>query len=452
LAAPIHGLDRQRFPFTPRRVKRPRVIVAGCGICSRVVCLPRQDREDSQMSRGSRAAVIALLALLVCSTAARANQIVTVTIPATAGEVDSKWLSYPGPPRANVLLPTGYSPVKAYPLLVLLHGLQSNYDWYAANGIQQTMAGLDAIVVMPEGASGWYTDWWNDGERSNPSWESYELNEVLPYIRRHYRILRQRRYHAIAGISMGGLGATYLGGRLPGFFGSVATLSGFVDPQIYGVLISEGETLTSLAPLKGDLDFNAVEGPPNGFYATGHNPVALVENLLDTRLFVSTGTGVPTSAELGILGPALEGSLLEGGIIYPMNRAYGTALAAAGLNATYQAHAGGHDLPNFRNELEAMLAWGLFKRVASHPRSWVDQTVAAEGRLWDIAYRFATPPDAVVQFRQSARSLSVTAAGSNVTVTTSRGCTITTPTPATVRLPGHCGSRRRGRLRQAQSN
>jgi S-formylglutathione hydrolase FrmB len=390
------------------------------------------------MGRGTLAAMSALLALLVCDTAARANQIVTVSIPATAGEVASKWLSYPGPPRANVLLPTGYSRRKAYPLLVLLHGLQSNYSWYAKNGIQQTMAGLDAIVVMPEGASGWYTDWWNDGQRSSPSWESYELNEVLPYMLRHYRILPQRRYHAVAGISMGGLGATYLGGRLPGYFGSAATLSGFVDPQIYGVLISEGEPLTSLAPIEGDLDFNAVEGPPSGFYATGHNPSALVENLLHTRLFVSTGTGSLTSAELRIPGPALEGSLLEGGIIYPMNRAYRTSLDGAGVNVTYQSHPGGHDIPNFRSELDAMLAWGPFKPVVSHPRSWANETVATEGRLWDIAYRFATPPDAVVQFHRSDRSLSVSAAGSSVTLTTSRGCTITTPTPAAVRLPSHC--------------
>ncbi len=390
------------------------------------------------MGRGMLVAVIGALALFVCNTAGRANQIVTVTIPATAGEVASKWLPYPGPPRANVLLPMGYSRRKAYPLLVLLHGLQSDYDWYAKNGIQQTMAGLDAIVVMPEGASGWYTDWWNNGQRSNPSWESYELNEVLPYVLRHYRILPQRRYHAIAGISMGGLGATYLGGRLPGFFGSVATLSGFVDPQIYGVLVSEGETLTSLAPLEGDWEINAVEGPPSGFYATGHNPTALVENLLHTRVFVSTGTGSLTDAELHILGSALVGGLLEGAIIYPMNRAYRAALDAARANVTYQVHPGGHDLPNFRNELEAMLAWGPFKPVVSNPRSWVDQTVATEGRLWNIAYHFATPPDAVVQFHRSGRSLAVTAAGSSVTLTTSRGCTITTATPATVRLPRRC--------------
>ncbi len=39
---------------------------------------------------------------------------------------------------------------------------------------------------------------------------------------------------------MGGLGAAYLGGRLPGFFGSIGVLSGFVDLQIIPEFVSLG--------------------------------------------------------------------------------------------------------------------------------------------------------------------------------------------------------------------
>jgi S-formylglutathione hydrolase FrmB len=158
-------------------------------------------------------------------------QLVTIEIPAPAGEIGSKWLSYPGPPRANVLLPSGYNPRKHYPLVVFLNGLDFDYDSYAQYGLTKPFDRINAIVVMPEGENGWFTDWWNDGARGSPSWESYELESVIPAILARYPILPQRRYHALIGISMGGLGATYLGGRLPGFFGSVASLSGFVDPQ-----------------------------------------------------------------------------------------------------------------------------------------------------------------------------------------------------------------------------
>jgi S-formylglutathione hydrolase FrmB len=390
------------------------------------------------MGRGKWVVALAAVTFLMTGAAARANQLVTVAIPSN-GLVAAKWVPYAGPPRADVLLPTGYNRKRAYPLLLLLHGLQSDYDWYASVDIEQLFASLDAIVVMPEGASGWYTDWWNNGERGNPSWESYELDVVLPYVLHHYTIRPPRRYHAIAGISMGGLGATYLGGRLPGFFGTVATLSGFVDPQQYGYWAAEGEPITSEAPLKGDLDFDAVEGPPNGFYAAGHNPTALVDNLRFTRIFQSTGTGVPMASELSSPGPSTEGVALEGGIIYPMNRAYHAALAAAGVPSTYEVHPGGHDKPNFINELKALLAWGLFKPVVSDPHAWTNETVATQGQLWDIGYRFDAPPTAVVTFRQTGDRLSVSGAGSGVTLTTAGGCTVRVMTPAVVKLAsGRC--------------
>ena len=41
----------------------------------------------------------------------------------------------------------------------------------------------------------------------------------------------------------------------------------------------------------------SVIGPGTGFYATGHNPSAVVENLQYTRVFMSAGNGVPTPAD-----------------------------------------------------------------------------------------------------------------------------------------------------------
>ena len=86
-----------------------------------------------------------------------------------------------------------------------------------------------------------------------------------------------------------------------------------------------------------------------------------------------------------------------------------------------------------------MLAWGLFKPVITDPSAWTNATVATQGQLWDIGYRFTHPPTALVRFRQSGNTLSISAAGSPVTLTTSGGCVIETATPATVQLPtSHC--------------
>ena len=84
-----------------------------------------------------------------------------------------------------------------------------------------------------------------------PPGRATSLQTVIPTILAAYPILPQRRYHALIGISMGGLGATYLGGRLPGFFGSVASLSGFVDPQWNATVVQPAMAVFSDASVEG---------------------------------------------------------------------------------------------------------------------------------------------------------------------------------------------------------
>lgn len=258
---------------------------------------------------------------------------------------------------------------------------------------------------------------------------------VLRTILDRYPILPQRRDHAIAGTSMGGGGAVYLAGRLPGFFGSAASLSGWVDPQASAQSDQALMATFALAPFKGDHDPNPVDGPPDGFYADGHNPTRLAANLEHTRVFVSTGTGIPNNTPAAPVDPIGDA---EEKAIYAMNTLYAPALRAAGVHVTYQVHPGGHDIPAFMSEVKAMLAWGLFKPVVTDPTSWASVTVATTGQLWDVGYRFSQPPVQVVHFRLDGSALSITAAGSPVTLRTSGGCVIKADTPTTVRLPAHC--------------
>jgi S-formylglutathione hydrolase FrmB len=293
---------------------------------------------------------------------------------------------------------------------------------------------------MPDGGpAGWYADWWNDGERGEPSWETYELDDVLPAIEHRYLIKPQRRDHALVGISMGGLGATYLGGRLPGFFGSVATLSGFVDPGAFPAVVDPAVGLTSAALFKGDHNPDPVYGPPSGFYFKGHNPTQLAANLRHTRVFESTGNGVPSKSGLqhlttGGTTAIPSGTALEAPIIHPMNQFYVRALRRVHVNVTYQDHPGGHDIPDFIDEVKAAIRWGLFKSVPEHPTRWTNDTVATHGSLWGIGYHFTRPPTRVVRFHRSGNRLSISRAGSSVTLRLAGGRVIRTRTPAIVRL------------------
>jgi S-formylglutathione hydrolase FrmB len=381
--------------------------------------------------RGKRVAAVwlAVLAAFAAGTGvARANQLVTITLPDRNGEIPSSWLTYPGPPRADVLLPDGYDPGKSYPLIVFLPGFSNTYTVLDADMMdaQHVLSGLQAIVVSPEGEKGWYADWYNNGAYGTPQWESYILDEALPQILARYRILAQRRYHALFGVSMGGLGTGYLGGRLPGFFGSIGVLSGYVDTQIVPELPTLGmDALTGVAP-------GSVVGPSTGFYATGHNPTALVRNLQYTRVFMSAGNGIPTPPD-GTGGG--QGNAEEAGVIRPMSDAYDAALKDAGIDVTYQAHNGCHCWPDFQDELRAAIAWGPFKPVIDHPENWVNDTVATHGQLWDIGYQFAAHPNAVVRFTRAGSRLQISPAGTSVTLTTSRGCVLHLATPADLQVP-----------------
>jgi S-formylglutathione hydrolase FrmB len=382
------------------------------------------------MIRGASVMLAATLAVCaLCCGVASANELVTITIPDRHGEIPAKWLTYAGEPRADVLLPTGYNSKRAYPLIVFLPGFTNTYKVLGPTMMdaQKVLAGLHAIVVSPEGEVGWYVDWYHNGAYGTPQWESYELDDVIPQVLARYRILPQRRYHALFGVSMGGLGAAYLGGRLPGFFGSIGVLSGFVDPQISPGIISVAMDAASGVPT------GTVLGPAEGFYATGHNPTALVKNLQYTRVFMSAGNGVPSPADGGGEGGVANAE--ESGIIRPMSDAYDTALKAAGVEVTYQTHVGCHCWPDFDAELRNAIAWGPFKPVVADPADWTNETVATHGQLWDIGYRFTKHPDAVVRFTRTGGRLRISSAGTRVTITTSHGCVLHLATPADVVIP-----------------
>ena len=326
--------------------------------------------------------------------------------------------------RVNVYLPAGYDGVRRFPVLYLLHGASSAYDYWAAperGDLLNTVKGFAGIIVMPEaGDNGWYANWWNGGQRANPAWESFYLDELIPYVEQHLAVLPGRQNHAIAGVSMGGQGAIYLASQLPGYFGTAASFSGAVDiesPEWQTAVEGSGDQ--PLTTIFGDLS-------AQHFYWVGHNPTRLVANLMNTRVYVTVGDGKPqTQADrtktIETVGEA---------VIRPQSLHFSSAARAAHVPVTLVLHGGIHDWPYFRHDLADAIHWNLFASVSPAPTTWTYQTVSQHGDAYGYKFAFQQPPDAIETFSLDNGTLTGTGSG-HVTVTTPTGQNLTLTMPFT---------------------
>lgn len=119
----------------------------------------------------------------------------------------------------TVLLPNDYDkePDKKYPTLYLLHGMtETNRIWFDRGHVKDIMdqltasgEAIDIIIVAPNAGGRFEDDAWN-GYFDMPGWkyETFFFEEFLPFIESKYRVIGNKQNRAIAGLSMGGGGAT----------------------------------------------------------------------------------------------------------------------------------------------------------------------------------------------------------------------------------------------------
>lgn len=215
-------------------------------------------------------------------------------------EASLKTKALPSPPNLRILLPPGYRshPRRRYPVLYLLHGT-SGYasDWTTVGGAQKTTRGTQMIVVMPDvdlngDGGGWCTNWPN----GQYAWETFHVDQLVPWVDRNLQTIRSRRGRVIAGLSQGGFCATSYAARHPDLFSAAFSYSGAPDIA-YDAAAQVGSTAIINATEVG------LDGvPPNSIFGdrvtnevnwAAHDPATLAENLRNTRLYLYTGNGSP---------------------------------------------------------------------------------------------------------------------------------------------------------------
>ncbi len=143
----------------------------------------------------------------------------------TTARVDSFYMPSLGrTKKISILLPSKYDLNTRYPVLYLLHGLTGAHDdWWTKTKLSEYVQNIPVIVVMPDGENSWYV---NSAMEPNDRYEDYVVSDVSEYVQKLYSIDTARQ--AIAGLSMGGYGATMLGLRHPAKYRFVGSLSGAI--------------------------------------------------------------------------------------------------------------------------------------------------------------------------------------------------------------------------------
>ena len=147
-----------------------------------------------------------------------------------------------GRPKVDILLPTGYNAPRnrrrRYPVFYLLPGTGgAASDWVKFGGAEQASAGLPMIIVSPDIAingdgGGWCTNWFDRNTAQTGGahdWQTFHIDELIPWIDHNLRTRASRQGRAIAGLSQGGFCSISYAARYPDLFGIALAYSGAPD-------------------------------------------------------------------------------------------------------------------------------------------------------------------------------------------------------------------------------
>ncbi len=136
-----------------------------------------------------------------------------------------------------VYLPPDYeSSSRSYPVLYLLHGggddqtgwVQFGEVLHIADKAINAGEATPMVIIMPDAQSG-KRGYFND-ITGKWRYEDFFFEELMPFVEKQYRIKGEKRYRAVAGLSMGGGGTFIYALHHPELFSSACPLSASCGP------------------------------------------------------------------------------------------------------------------------------------------------------------------------------------------------------------------------------
>jgi S-formylglutathione hydrolase FrmB len=250
----------------------------------------------------------------------------------------------PDPVSVDVLMPSDYNAGQTYPVLYLLDGTEgAASNWVQYGEAEQATAGLPLIVVMPDitlassppasypyapngNGGGWCANWPNGQQ----NWETFHIDQLLPWVDANLPTIPTRGERAIAGLSQGGFCSLEYAALHPDLFGTALGYSG--APDIW----RDADARFGAEGIVGFIEVADDGDPPGTFFGNpmtdginwaAHDPATLVQNLADTRTYMYWGNGFPGPYDSGAPG---EPNGIEGAINYD-NMDFENDVNAAGI-------------------------------------------------------------------------------------------------------------------------
>jgi S-formylglutathione hydrolase FrmB len=285
-----------------------------------------------------------------------------------------------------VYLPPSYDrePARRYPVAYYLHGLWgSESNWVRQGGIAGVMdslvaaGGPELVLVMPDGDDGWYTTWNALGNAADcqrdttrrepaasycvpwPRYDDYVARDLVAKVDSAYRTRAARAHRGVAGLSMGGYGATSLALRYPDVYSAAASHSGVVAP-----LLASAGPFDAARPPGYASDVGALAPRWRSYWTT--IPLAFGR---DTAGWWARDPG-RLAARLRARDPAQMPALfLDVGVddlTRDQNRALHYTLDSLGVAHAYAEWPGAHDWRYWRAHVGESLAW-MGARLAAPP-------------------------------------------------------------------------------------
>ena len=237
--------------------------------------------------------------------------------------------------RYSVYLPAGYDrSTRDYPVLYLLHGLSDTHTmWPRRAHLREVMDLLvaggtvcDMIIISPEAGGNIETAW--NGYFDMPGWkyESFFFEEFVPYIEKLYRAGGSKGKRAVAGLSMGGGGATSYGQRHSNMFCGVYAMSALMSIPAYDM------SNVSLTDKMGILTRSVIEHSCTRYVEEADN--LRKDSLRTVAWFVDCG---------------------DDDFLFDRNIEFFQAMRKAGIHCELRVRDGGHDYEYWHSALYTCL-------------------------------------------------------------------------------------------------